>query len=141
MAAKMRRVTVRVDPLQRLGELVEAARLSWTDPRTGKPYDLKPFARDVAHISRQAWINIETGATKSRATTYRRVEDVFGWETGSILRYLDDDGPEPGPPLVVSDIGGKPHHTLSVDYEGRELSAEDQAQVEALVRRLARNGD
>lgn len=142
MADKIRRVTMRVDPLHRLGELVEAARLAWIDPRTRKPYDLKPFIEREAHISRQTWTNIEEGTIRSRPSTYRRVETIFGWEEGSIERYLDDNGPEPGPAREVSEVGrSAERHTISVDYEGSELSDKDRQRIEELVRRLARNSD
>lgn len=120
---------------------MEAARLARDDPRRGRPYSKKGAVEDSGIGSRDTWDKVEMKYVRVSDRTYAMIETFFGWEPGSILRYLDDDGREPGPPLDVSDIGGRPRHTLSVDYEGNELSVEDRAQVEAIVRRLARNGN
>lgn len=128
---------MRVDPLVQLGRLVEAARLRMVNPATRKPYQAAPAAK-AAGVNRGTWGAIETGAHKAQDSTYAQVEKFFDWEEGSIKRYLEEEGPEPGPPLVVSDIGADPGRTLVVHYEGHELSDEDKARIEELARRLAR---
>jgi hypothetical protein len=71
---------------KRLAELVQARRRALHLSKNG--------ARVAAEVSRGAWSNVEDGASAAE-TTYVRVEELLGWEPGSIIRYLKHDGPEP----------------------------------------------
>lgn len=77
---------------QRLGDQVRRARGSV--PLT------EAAAR--AQVSPTTWRGVENGtAATVRATTYRSIEQVLGWESGSVTRILE--GGEPTP------LAGAPH--------------------------------
>jgi hypothetical protein len=54
----------------------------------------KAKAVDASRVARATWDRLEAGSP-SNDYTYARVEKVFGWPRGSMLRFLDDDGPLP----------------------------------------------
>src|SRR5690348_7448006 len=92
MADRIRFVTIREDPLDRLAQLVTEARQSMRDER-GKALS-KPKAAQAAGLSRQTLDNIEAGQ-RAADLSYAQVEQFLGWIPGSILRYLKENGPEP----------------------------------------------
>ena len=98
-------MTIREDPLKRLGALVSAARKAVRGEK-GKPLNRSVAALQMG-LSRQILINIEDGKPLLSSTaeapcsaspeSYVVIEEFFDWEPGSIARYLRENGPEPGP--------------------------------------------
>jgi len=134
MSDRLRTVTIRETPLQGLARLVAAARLSKTDER-GKPLT-KPKAAAAIGISRQTLDYVETAKKRAADVTYVQLEQFFGWVPGSIARYLDDDGPEPGPEVVVEQQETETGQSLTARFG--ELSADEQALVDAMIETLRR---
>jgi len=136
MSDKLRTVTIRETPLQGLARLVAAARLSKTDER-GKPLT-KPKAAAAIGISRQTLDYIETAKKRAADVTYVQIEQFFGWVPGSVHRYLDDDGPEPGPAPEVTVEQQATDAGQSLTARFGQLSAEEQALVDAMIETLRR---
>ena len=60
-----------------------------------------------------------------------RIKKFFGWVPGSILDYLDRNGPEPQKP----EPGGRDETQTIVSKLG-DLSADDQAEVDKFIQYL-----
>jgi len=135
MADRIRVVTIREDPLDRLAQLVTQARQAMRDDR-GKAMS-KPKAAQAAGLSRQTLDNVEAGQRASDLT-YAQLEQFLGWAPGSILRYVRDNGPEPGPApeVVVEQQGTETGQSLTARFG--ELSADEQALVDAMIETLRR---
>ena len=79
---------IKVDPRKRLGEVIRAARA-----RAGMSIH---EAATHAGMSPTTWGRIERGEDISvRAQTYSAIEQVAGWEPGSITRILGGGDPIP----------------------------------------------
>lgn len=135
MADKIRRVTMRVDPYERLGELVAAARLCTPSPKGGVL--AQTAASESAGMNRNTWGRVERDHERASDRTYAQMETFLGWEAGSILRYLDKGGPEPGPAPAVEEIDtGGQGQTFTAVYEA--LSEESKAALEEVARKMLR---
>lgn len=105
---------------RRVGELVVKAR---------KERRLSALrACKAAGISRGAWGNVEDGA-RAQELSYTAAEQLFDWEIGSIERYIDGDGPEPGPAPSTSVITDDPTKRDLVDAVERFETPESRRQV------------
>ena len=133
MADRIRVVTIREDPLDRLAQLVTQARQAMRDDR-GKAMS-KPKAAQAAGLSRHTLDNVEAGQRASDLT-YAQLEQFLGWAPGSVLRYVRDNGPEPGPAseVVVEQQGTETGQSLTARFG--ELSADEQALVDAMIETL-----
>ena len=70
-----------------------------------------------------------------RPSAWADVERLFKWPSGSIRRYVEDNGPEPAAEEVV--VEQQPTDTgQSLTARFGELSAEDQALVDAMIETL-----
>ena len=94
MGGRVRVVMIRETPLEGLARLVTHARQSKRDNR-GKPLS-KPKAAQAIGLSRQTLDNVERGL-RAADLTYAQLEQFFEWPAGSILNFLDHDGPDPAP--------------------------------------------
>jgi len=135
MVERTRVVTIREDPLDRLAQLVTQARQAMRDER-GKAMS-KPKAAQAAGLSRQTLDNVEAGVRASDLT-YAQLEQFLGWVPGSILRYVKDNGPEPGPAPEVTVEQQATDTGQSLTARFGELSAEEQALVDAMIETLRR---
>ena len=122
MNDRIRQVTIREDPLTRLGALLTEARLAKKDPR-GKPLTVSGMAK-LQPLSRQPLADAEHGTKEMSPGTYRLLEDFHGWPAGSILRYLHENGPEPTAP----ELAGAPSE-VRVIAPGYELLSEEKRRV------------
>ena len=128
---------IRENPLARVAELVHNERVS-----RGMSFyaacdaarALRPTDAVGPGISKSTWENVERGRNV-RANAWADIERVFKWPSGSIRRYVEDNGPEPAPEEVV--VEQQPTDTgQSLTARFGELSAEDQALVDAMIETL-----
>jgi hypothetical protein len=128
MAGRIKQVTVTEDPIRRLGELVTMARLATIVE--GRPLS-NPTARlAIGFGSRDTLDRIENGL-RALPVDYAMIEQFFGWVPGSILDFLDHNGPEPQKP----GRGGRDETQTIVSKLG-DLSADDQAEVDKFIQHL-----
>jgi len=127
-AGRIRQVTVREDALRRLGELVKMARLATIVD--GRPLSQPAATLAIGFGSRDTLDGIENGL-RVLPVSYAMIEQFFGWVPGSILDYLDRNGPEPQKP----EPSGRDETQTIVSKLG-DLSADDQAEVDKFVQYL-----
>lgn len=109
---------------KRVGELVVTAR-----KQMGMSANQ---ARQAADISRGAWDNVEKGAG-AQELSYFAAERLFGWEIGSIQRYIDNGEPEPGPAPATSVITDTPTERDLIDSVHRFETPEARRQAKAIL--------
>jgi len=96
-AERLRDVTIREHPRDRIGELVHDARVSLGMSVSAACEAARRARPDQAvgpGISKTTWERLERGMSV-RPSAWADVERLFGWPLGSIRRYVEDNGPEP----------------------------------------------
>jgi len=136
---KIRTVTIREHPRDRIGELVHDARVSLgmsVSAACEAARRARPDNAVGSGISKTTWERIERGMSV-RPSAWADVERLFKWPSGSIRRYVEDNGPEPAAEEVV--VEQQPTDTgQSLTARFGELSADEQALVDAMIETLRR---
>lgn len=105
MAGRIRKMNARETRLARLGDLVHEERISRGMSFNAACDAARALRPEDAHgpgISKSTWENVERGRNV-RHTAWADIERVFRWPGGSIRRYVDDDGGEPAPEVVIEE--------------------------------------
>ena len=103
---RLRDVTIREHPRDRIGELVHDARVSLGMSVSAACEAARRVRPDQAvgpGISKTTWERIEKGMSV-RPSAWADVERLFDWPPGSIRRYVEDNGPEPAKPAQEAPV-------------------------------------
>ena len=107
---RLRDVTIREHPRDRIGELVHDARVSLGMSVSAACEAARRARPDQAvgpGISKTTWERIEKGMSV-RPSAWADVERLFDWPLGSIRRYVEDNGPEPAKPADTPVVEERP---------------------------------
>jgi len=140
MADRMTTVKIHEGRLARVAELVYDARIS-RFPSVSAAVDAARAARPEdavgPGISKSTWENVEKGIAV-RGDKWADIERLFRWPHGSIRRYVDDGLVEPAPQEEVT-VEQQPTDTgQSLTARFGQLSADEQALVDAMIETLRR---
>jgi len=138
--SKIRNVTIREHPRDRIGELVHDARVSLgmsVSAACEAARRARPDNAVGSGISKTTWERIERGMAV-RPSAWADVERLFKWPSGSVRRYVEDNGPEPAvqEEVVVEQQQTDTGQSLTARFG--QLTAEEQALVDQMIETLRR---